>query len=65
MCLISSASARAYTFSKAEWILKLPKLGFEGGVKILVTIEFNLSVSLIIILRNFEEKSSSNFLFKI
>ena len=41
------------------------RLGFEGGVKILVTIPFSLSVSSIIIFKNFEENSSSSFLSRI
>ena len=45
--------------------MKKFKLGLVGGVRILVTIWFNLSVSSIIIFKNFDENLSSSFLSKI
>jgi len=36
-------------------MLNMLRFGFEGGVKIFVTMEFNLSVSSIIIFKNFSE----------
>ena len=63
--LYSSACDKANTFSSAEWILKASSFGFFGGVSIFVTMVFNLSVSLIIISKNFLEKSSLTFDNKI
>ena len=42
-------------------MLKASSFGLLGGVSIFVTMEFNLSVSLIMISKNFLEKSSLTF----
>ena len=42
-------------------MLNASNFGFFGGVSIFVTIEFNLSVSLTIMSKNFLEKSSLTF----